>query len=81
VQYGSLHGEPFNIRLVSNYWANGGNIFGTGGDTMTKKAAPIYQRFIDAGISPVAASGVLGNMALESSLNPKASNKTHWGYL
>lgn len=70
-----------SIDTGNNILACGGNIFGTGGDTMTKKAAPIYQRFIDAGISPVAASGVLGNMALESSLNPKASNKTHWGYL
>lgn len=70
-----------SIDTGNNILACGGNIFSNGGDTMTKKAAPIYQRFIDAGISPVAASGVLGNMALESSLNPKASNKTHWGYL
>lgn len=70
-----------SIDTGNNILACGGNIFSNGGDTMTKKAAPIYQRFIDAGISPIAASGVLGNMALESSLNPKASNKTHWGYL
>lgn len=70
-----------SIDTGNNILAFGGNIFGTGGETMTKRAAPIYQRFIDAGISPIAASGVLGNMALESSLNPKASNKTHWGYL
>lgn len=70
-----------SIDTGNNILACGGNMFGAGGGTMTKKAAPIYQRFIDAGISPVAASGVLGNMALESSLNPKASNKTHWGYL
>lgn len=50
-------------------------------EQMYELSRPIYQQFINAGIDPIVAAGVLGNIALESSFNPNASNKTHWGYV
>jgi len=69
------------------------NLFKTGGNSKSKYKSdrdweqmyelsrPIYQQFINAGVDPIVAAGVLGNIALESSFNPNASNRTHWGYV
>lgn len=83
-----------NQNLINSYNnENSFNLFKTGGKSTSKYKSdndwekmyelskPIYQQFIDAGIDPMIAVGVLGNIALESSFNHKASNKTHWGYV
>ena len=69
------------------------NLFKVGGNSKSKYKSdrdweqmyelsrPIYQQFINAGVDPIVAAGVLGNIALESSFNPNASNRTHWGYV
>lgn len=62
----------------------GNNPYARQAERMWSKAQPIYQEMLDAGIDPVSAAGILGNMALESGLNPAASNNInggHWGYL
>lgn len=46
-----------------------------------KLAQPFYRELMNIGLSPIAAVGILGNMALESGFNKNASNGTHFGYL
>lgn len=72
--------------------AYGGNLFKEGGKprradpnannrAMWSKAKPFYDEMLSWGIEPVAALGILGNMAQESSFLPTASNGTHHGYI
>lgn len=51
-------------------------------NTMWNRAQPLYKEFIQAGVEPMAALGVLGNIAAESSFNPHAvgSTGTYTGY-
>lgn len=70
-----------------------GNIYKRGGAARRKsdpnannramwgKAKPFYDEMLSWGIEPVAALGILGNMAQESSFLPTASNGTHHGYI
>lgn len=49
-----------------------------------EKAQAMYKELLDAGVNPVAAAGILGNIAQESEFNPNAANSInggHWGYL
>lgn len=63
-----------------NYFADGGK---TNGEQLWNRARPLYNELTAAGVPHMAAIGVLGNIALESGVNPNASNKVnggHWGY-
>lgn len=76
-------------RNASHWHGYGGpiNCFSSGGKTnneqLWNRARPLYNELTAAGVPHMAAIGVLGNIALESSVNPNASNKInggHWGY-
>lgn len=76
-------------RNASHWHGYGGpiNCFSGGGKTnneqLWSRAKPLYNELTAAGVPHMAAIGVLGNIALESSVNPNASNKInggHWGY-
>lgn len=76
-------------RNASHWHGYGGpiNCFSGGGKTnneqLWNRARPLYNELTAAGVPHMAAIGVLGNIALESSVNPNASNKInggHWGY-
>lgn len=76
-------------RNASHWHGYGGpiNCFYGGGkmnnEQLWNRARPLYNELTAAGVPHMAAIGVLGNIALESSVNPNASNKVnggHWGY-
>ena len=81
------------IALDSYNNGNSFNLFKTGGKSTSKYksdndweqmyelSVPVYNKFVKAGIPPMVALGVISNIALESSFNHKAFNKTHWGYV
>ena len=78
---GPINTEFFNYPVPQKrVLANGGT---TNSEQLWSKARPLYNELIAAGVPHMAAIGVLGNIALESGVNPNASNKTnggHWGY-
>lgn len=48
---------------------------------MWKKAQKIYKELKVTGLSDIVIAGILGNMAQESSFNPKAKSGIHTGYI
>jgi hypothetical protein len=79
-----------NFARNASHWHDYGgpiNCFANGGksnnEQLWNRARPLYNELTAAGVPHMAAIGVLGNIALESSVNPNASNKVnggHWGY-
>ena len=69
---------------VGSIYDGGGKLSGgfpKDSSTMWSRASSFYNDLIDAGMTPLQAAGLLGNIAVESSFDSKASNGTHFGYL
>lgn len=74
----------FNLDWNPNMFAKGGEVKRSDGNKMWNKAKPLYAELTAAGVPHMAAIGVLGNIALESGVNPNAKNSVnggHWGYV
>ena len=69
---GSSSRNPYLSKLY-------GNIGQKQYDTLTNRAKYIYKRFINAGLSPQQAAGILGNMWAESTLNPNLKHGQYTG--
>ena len=69
---GSSGRNPYLSKLY-------GNIGQKQYDTLTNRAKYIYKRFINAGLSPQQAAGILGNMWAESTLNPNLKHGQYTG--
>ena len=69
---------------VGSIYNKGGKLSGgfpKDSSTMWSRASSFYNDLIDTGMTPLQATGLLGNIAVESSFDSKASNGTHFGYL
>lgn len=69
---GSSGRNPYLSKLY-------GNIGQSQYDTLTNRAKYIYKRFINAGLTPQQAAGILGNMWAESTLNPNLKHGQYTG--
>lgn len=72
---GNKGGSSRNPYLSKLY----GNIGQRQYDILTNRAKYIYKRFINAGLTPQQAAGILGNMWAESTLNPNLKHGQYRG--